>query len=166
MDVAESPEHQFLKEAFLQTLSTFSSLRLFGLTEMHRRTFDFGCNIERDWTMPLAGQVGWGSRDGLDKDIRTLFAEEGVAIRTLVIKDDMAHQLRLAEIVKALEQRGYELFSLKVFPIAADFDADREDHRTAVQQKLRDRIVEDLLFNVVFGGIGSGLPLVRLTPDL
>ncbi len=153
--MAESPEHQFLEEAFLQTLSNFSSLSLFGMTEVHRRTFDFGCNLERDWTLPLIGQVGWGNRVGLDKDLRTLFAEEGAAIRALVIKGDMAYQLRLAEIVKALEQRGYELFSLKVFPIAPDFDADCEDHRVAVQRELRDRIANDLLFNVVFGGISS-----------
>jgi hypothetical protein len=151
--VAESPEHSFLKQTFLEVLDGFSSLRLFGVTEVQRRTFDFGCNLQRDWTLPLVGQVDWRNRSGLDKDLRTLFAEQDAAIRVLLIRDGMANHLRLSEILKALGQREYELFTLKVFPVPPDFDADREDHRQALRQELHERIASDILFNVVFGGL-------------
>lgn len=152
--VPESPEHRFLKETFLQVLVDFSSLRLFGVTEAQRRTFDFSCNVERDWSLPLVGQVDWRHRAGLDKDLRTLLGEPGTPLRALVMRDDMSNRMQLAEIVAAHRQQRPDMFTLKVFPITADFDADREDHRAAVWRELRDRVARDILFNVVFGGIG------------
>ena len=152
--MAESPEHRFLKEAFLQVLVDFSSLRLFGVTEAQRRTFDLSCNLERDWSLPLVGQVDWRHRAGLDKDLRTLLGEPATPLRVLVMRDDMSNRLQLAEIVEAHRQVRPDMFTLKVFPITSDFDADREDHRLTVWRDLRDRVASDILFNVVFGGIG------------
>jgi hypothetical protein len=153
--LAESPEHRFLKETFLRVLVDFSELQLFDVTEAQRRTFDFGCNLERDWTFPLVGQVDWRHRGGLDKDLRTLFGEPGLPLRALVMRDDMAHRLALNEIVTAHQRQRNDMYTLKVFPITPDFDADRQDHRDAVERQLRDRIANDILFNVVFGGISS-----------
>jgi hypothetical protein len=153
--MAESAEHRFLKAAFLEVLANFSTVGLFGMTEVRRKTFDLGCNLVRDWTFPLVGQVDWGNRAGLDKDLRTLFADEDARIRVLIIKDDPANKVNLSEILEYHRTHRNDLHTLRVFPVTKDFDASLEKHRSNVREQVRKWIATDILFNVVFGGLSS-----------
>ncbi len=62
--MAESPEHEFLSTAFLDTLSEFANSRLYTYREASRRKFDFACDLIRDWTRPLVGQTLWKHTEG------------------------------------------------------------------------------------------------------
>jgi hypothetical protein len=50
---------------------------------------------------------------------------------------------------------GRELFKLKTIWLPGNFDADKEDHRVLMRTVIRDRIVNDILINVVFGNLSE-----------
>lgn len=76
--MAESLEHEFLKNHFNLILQRFSNLKLYGFTETERKRFDLSCLLERDWTRPLVGQVLWRHSSGIDKDLRTLLCYSNI----------------------------------------------------------------------------------------
>lgn len=41
--MAESVEHLFLKNQFIEILKDFSNLKLYGFKETERKKFDFAC---------------------------------------------------------------------------------------------------------------------------
>lgn len=153
----ESPEHEFLKTCFNEILREFSSLRLYGFTETDRKRFDFSCLLERDWTRPVAGQVLWRNAGGIDKDIRTLLTDAESEIKVYLAADTVNHQSAFEETISDFRRSGKfgDLFRLKPIWIPSDFDADEDRQRSLVSEIVKSRIVEDILFNVVFGRIAG-----------
>ncbi|MBD2022975.1 hypothetical protein, partial [Leptolyngbya sp. FACHB-711] len=113
--MAESPEHEFLKNQANLVLNEFSSLKLYGFTETNRKTFDFSCLLNRDWSRPLVGQVLWKHIEGLEKDIRTLLADTESEIKVYVASDTIKHHTTFEEVVSDYRRTGRfnDLFRLK-----------------------------------------------------
>jgi hypothetical protein len=153
--MAESTEHLFLKDSFIDVLDDFSKLRLYGFKEAARKRFDFSCLLERDWIRPLVGQVAWKHVEGIDKDIRLLVTDKESEIKAYVLRADIKSRMQFEEIVTDLQRSGRhkDLFKIKPFWVPPDFDADVEEQRKAIAEILKSSIVQDILFNVVFGRI-------------
>ncbi len=154
--MAESPEHEFLKTHFNHVLQDFSALKLYGFTETDRKRFDFSCLLERDWTRPLAGQVLWRHTDGIDKDIRTLLMDTDSEIKVYLASDTVRHHATFEETISDFKRSGRFddlLFRLKPIWVPSDFDADKDKQRLLVGDIVKTQIVQDILFNVVFGRI-------------
>jgi hypothetical protein len=151
--MAESPEHQFLSESFLQVLDRFSALDLYGYREAERRRFDFAATIDRDWSRPLAGQTLWSHSRGLDKDIRILLSDQESEIKAFVARDNIRNRSRFAEAVQDFKAAGLgdDLFKLRPIWVPDRFDADDAEQRKTMRSVLEEEIVQDILFNVVFG---------------
>jgi hypothetical protein len=155
--MAESAEHQFLKSEATRVLAEFSKLRLYGYTETDRKKFDFSCLLERDWTRPLVGQVLWKHAAGIDKDLRTLLFDSESEIRLYIARDEVEHHQLFEEAIGDFRRsaHGKDLFRLKTIWVPPDFDADREAHQAVIRAMVRERIVEDILINVVFGNLSE-----------
>lgn len=84
-----------------------------------------------------------------------LLTTENADIWAYVLKDSIRTRSTLYEIVQDYKHTKYRdfLFKLKVFWIPNDFDADKEAGRNTVARILKNSIVDDLLFNVVFGNL-------------
>jgi hypothetical protein len=155
--MAEAPEHVFLSQKFLEVLQNFSKLRLYGYTEADRKKFDFACVLQRDWKRPLIGQTLWKHSEGIDKDIRMMLAETESDIWAYVARDTVKNRAILHEVIQDFRRSRYsdELFRLKILWIPQDFDADSDSDRKTVSQILQSTVVEDILFNTVFGNLTS-----------
>lgn len=153
--MAESPEHYFLKSEFLKVLEDFSATKIYGYSESDRKRYDMSCSIKRDWERPLVGQTLWGNESGIDKDVRTLVTTSEADIWAYVVRDSVKNRATLYEIVKDYKNSKYResLFKLKLFWIPNDFDADKENERRVVGDILKNSVVDDLLFNIVFGNL-------------
>lgn len=151
--VAQSPEHAFLSQTMLDVLDRFSATELYGYREAQRAKFDFACRLVRDWERALVGQTLWSHDAGVDKDLRTLLADEQAAISVYVARDDVRHRRVLYEAIDDYRPTalGERVGRLRVFWVPSDFDADRSDHRALAVEQLQQQILSDLLFNVVFG---------------
>ena len=155
--MAESPEHEFLKHSTRQILEDFSRLKIYGFTETERRKFDVSCLIERDWSRPLVGQVLWKHLEGVDKDVRILLADTDSEIKLLVARDSIKIRQRFEEVVSDFRRSGRfpDLFRLRSIWVPYDFDADDERQREMIGELVRAAIVQDILFNVVFGNLSE-----------
>lgn len=155
--MAESPEHQFLSEKFLEILRNFSKLDLYDYTEADRRRYDFACSIKRNWKRSLVGQTLWQHKKGIDKDIRMLLTEENASIWAYIVRDEMRNHTAIDEVVRDFGQSRYndQLFRLKVFRVPSDFDADDERQRELVAESLKASITKDILLNVIFGNLAA-----------
>lgn len=153
--MAEAPEHIFLSEKFLEILREFSQLDLYSYREADRKRFDFTCNLLRDWNRVLVGQTLWKHVEGIDKDIRTLLTDAEASIWAYVARDTVKNRSLLAEVVNDFRSTNYQdqLHKLKVFWIPEDFNADSEEARTVVGNVLKEAVVQDILFNVLFGNL-------------
>jgi len=156
--MAESADHDFLKRAVNDVLVQFSSLQLYTFTETDRKLFDFSSLLKRDWKRPVVGQVLWSHGEGIEKDLRTLTHDAESDIRFYVAKDSVRHRQAFAEVIAAYKASGKyaDLFKLKPIWIPSDFDADKLSDQSLIQEHLRHIVVDDILFNVVFGNITSG----------
>ncbi|MDN7513814.1 hypothetical protein QZM67_01535 [Burkholderia sp. AU45251] len=155
--MAESAEHLFLKQTFLTVLKRFSRIDLYGFCETDRKLFDFSCLVERDWERPLVGQVLWGHTDGIEKDVRSLLHDDGAEITPYIVRDSVKTYQALEEIIASYRNspaRG-RLARLKLLPVPSDFDADNASQRDCVERLLTEKIVDDIIFNVVFGHIAE-----------
>jgi hypothetical protein len=155
--MAEAPEHVFLSHRFIEVLSEFSRLKLYGYTEADRKRFDFACVLQRDWNRPLVGQTLWKHSEGIDKDVRTMLSDTDADIWAYVARDNVKNRATLHEVVRDFRYTKYrdELFRLRVIWIPEDFDADKEDDRVTVGDVLKASVVQDILFNVVFGNLST-----------
>ncbi len=153
--MAESAEHNFLKTVTTEVLSNFSNSRLYGFTETDRKKFDMSCLLERDWSRSLVGQVLWKHAEGIEKDIRTLVTDQESEIQLYVASDKIKHHALFEEVVTDFKKSGFakDLWKLKTLWIPSDFDADKENDRDIAREIIRSQIVNDLLFNVVFGNL-------------
>lgn len=151
-----SDEHFFLSNQVDHSLVKYASNRLFGVLEAERKTFDYACLLERDFSRPLICQTLWSHHEGIEKDLRTLLHDRNAKIKLYIFKDTIRHRNKIDEIV-----RGYKenpsleplLAGLRLFPIPSDFDANSDDHRSWMESYIDKKILEDLLFSVVFGKI-------------
>ncbi len=155
--MAEAREHGFLSRAFLEVLEEFSQLKLYGYTEAERRKFDFACVLKRDWDRPLVGQTLWKHTKGVDKDLRLLLTEPKADIWPYIARDNIKNRALLYEVVHDFRNSSYknQLYKLKVFWIPQDFDADSERDREVIRDDLKSAVVQDILFNVIFGNLTS-----------
>lgn len=153
--MAESVEHLFLKDVATEILSDFSSTKLYGFTETERKKYDMSCLLERDWSRPLVGQVLWKHSDGIEKDIRTLITDKEAEIQLYVASDKVKHHALFEEVISDYRKSLYadQLWKLKTIWVPSDFDADNEEHRNIAKDIIKDQLVNDLLFNVVFGNL-------------
>lgn len=153
----ESPEHLFLKSEFNNVLESFSKLKLYGFTETGRKKFDLSCLLERDLSRPLAGQVLWKNNQGIDKDIRTLLTDRHSEIKVYITNDTIRNRVTFEEIISDFRSTGLlsDVFRFKQFWIPPDFDADKEQQRKLITNTIKSQIVDDLLFNIIFGKISS-----------
>lgn len=153
--MAESPEHEFLKQSANRVLEAFSNLRLYGFTETDRKKFDFSCLLERDWSRPLVGQVLWKHTEGIDKDIRTLVTDAESEIKLYVARDSIQARQHCEEIIGEFRRSGRfpDLFRFKSIWVPSDFDADKENQQRLIWGILQEALVKDILFNVVFGNL-------------
>lgn len=153
--MAEAPEHSFLSQKFLDILHGFSGLQLYGYTEAERKKFDFACDIHRDWRRVLVGQTLWKHDEGIDKDIRSLLTKSEADILAYVIRDNVKNRNAFSEAMQDFRNIGYgdQLFRLKPFWIPNDFDADSDQARKVVEDSLKMAVVQDILFNVIFGNL-------------
>jgi hypothetical protein len=155
--MTESPEHQFLSHMFLSVLDSFSKSRLYSYRESERKKFDFSCFVTESWDYALDGQTLWGHSEGVDKDMRTLLVSSNARLSVYIARDTMRHRAKFFEAARDYRSSGYNtaLKRLKVFWIPSDFDADSDRAREFVGRQLQTEIVEDLLFNVVFGRLSG-----------
>ncbi len=153
--MAESVEHSFLKNVATEILSDFSNSRLYGFTETERKKFDMSCMLERDWSRPLVGQVLWRHAEGIEKDIRTLLSDQESEIQLYVASDTVKHHALFEEVITDYKKTSLaeNLWKLKTIWVPSDFDADKEKHRNTAKDIIQRQIVNDLLFNVVFGNL-------------
>lgn len=155
--MAESPEHQFISETFLATLSGFSRSRLYAYREGERKKFDFSCVLAETWEYLLDGQTLWKHSEGVDKDLRTLLLSSDAQLSVYIARDTTKHRATFVETARDYRAAGHEsaLRRLKVFWIPADFDADSERQRVIVEEQMQQEIIEDVLFNTIFGGLSK-----------
>lgn len=138
-------------------MEEFSALDLYGCAEADRRRFDFAVTLTRDWSRPLAGQTLWNHSAGVDKDIRMLMTDRESEIKAYVIRDNVKNHALLAEVIQDFKRTelGRDLFKLKTLWVPDGFDADDELQRATMRDVLRSSVVEDILFNVVFGRLSA-----------
>lgn len=156
--MSESLEHRYLSAQFLAALREFSRLDLYGFTESDRKRFDFACLLTRDYERPLVGQTLWSHSDGIDKDLRTLVVAEDAAIWSYIVRDNVRSRMRIEEVISDFRQSqmGSQLFKLKLFWVPDDFEAGNPNAERTVARYLRASVVNDILFNVVFGNLSAG----------
>jgi hypothetical protein len=153
--MAQSAEHDFLSHAALKIMESASRSQLFGYTEGQRKRFDFSCDLKKDWSKIVAGQILWKhGGDGIDKDLRTLLHEEDIAAAVYIARHESRSRARFAEVTQDyLKTMRASLTRLRVFWVPTDFDADDEQAREAVYNSLREEITKDLLLQVALGGL-------------
>lgn len=153
----ESAEHLFLKENFLKILNDFSHLDIYGYTETERKKFDLSCLLERDLSRILVGQTLWNHARGIEKDIRTLLLDEESEIKVYLAKNDIKHYVLFDEIINDYKKSdvGKQLFKLKTIWLPEKFDADNLEHQQSMCSLLKNAIVDDILFNIVFGHLAA-----------
>ncbi|PCD05707.1 hypothetical protein CMV16_22000 [Peribacillus simplex] len=155
--MAESPEHIFLSDYFLEVMYEFSELRLYGFKEADRKKYDFACILEKDWQRPLIGQTLWKHTEGIDKDIRIMLGEKQANIWSYIARDTTKNRALLHEVVEDYKNMGMEndLYRLKVFWVPHDFDADNLESQSIIKTILKESVVTDILFNIVFGTLSA-----------
>jgi hypothetical protein len=153
--VAESAEHAFLSDAFLQILEDTSKSRLYAYKEADRKRFDFACDLATNWKRAVSGQTLWKHNEGIDKDIRMLLSEAESDALVYVARTTMKNKAVLHEAISDYKKAGLadRLDRLRVFWVPEDFDADSESHRSLVYSDLENSLSRDLLLAVVLGGI-------------
>lgn len=155
--MAESAEHEFLSTTFLEILEDFSALDLYGYREADRRRFDFAATLTRDWSRPLAGQTLWAHAEGIDKDLRMLLADSDSDIKPYLARDNVKNRARIAEVVEDFKRTPLvdNLYKLRLIWVPDGFDADEDGARETMRSVLRSSVVDDILFNVVFGRLSA-----------
>lgn len=153
-----TPEHQFLSDSLHSSLTKFSTSSLFGVLEAQRKTYDFACILNRDFSRPLVSQVLWKNFTGIEKDLRTLLQDTTSKIKVYLFKDSVSARAKIDEIINSYKSTSVNnqfLKGLKLIPIPNDFDADKEHQRNWMNKYIEKYISEDLLFNIVFGNFSK-----------
>jgi hypothetical protein len=155
--MAESPEHKYLSDTFLSVLNSFSRSNLYSFRESERGKFDFACLLSETWEYLVNGQTLWKHSEGIDKDLRTLLVSSDAPLVAYVARDTTRNRSVFYEAVHDYrrDSRSRHSKHLKVFWVPADFDADSSAARQLVRAQLQDEIVEDILFNVLFGRLSA-----------
>jgi len=148
-----SPEHLFISEQLDISLSRYSRTKLYGVLEAERKTFDYACILDRDFSRPLVAQTLWHHPEGIDKDLRTLLHDMQSQLKVYFFKDSIRHRARIEEVIRSYKSSPLrqQLVGLRLFPVPSDFDADSEAHREWMADFVDRQILTDLLFAVVFG---------------
>ena len=156
--MSQSDEHKYLSTKVLEITRDFSHLQLYGYKEPKRGKFDFACDFYRDRRMALVGQVFLKNYGGIDKDIRTLLTESGTDILAYLIRDTYENRNAYTEAIHDFHNIGLgdQMCRLKPFWIPEWFSFDNDQTRKAVEELLKNYIVQDILFNVIFGNLTSG----------
>ncbi|MQA85749.1 MAG: hypothetical protein GEV03_14290 [Streptosporangiales bacterium] len=155
-DMAQSEEHRFVTSAFIDTVYELSNSELYGYLEADRGGFDFACVLERDRSRPLVGQTLRSHSEGIGKDINfLLFAEESES-PVYLFSDNARNVTRVRDTLHRASSslpKRVELVRLYSYP--GESDADDESQRRMMRELLREKIIDDLLMNVLFGRLTS-----------
>jgi hypothetical protein len=154
--MAESDEHRFVTSTFLELTQDLSRSRVYGYQEADRKIFDFACVLASNYERQLVGQTLRSHPDGIEKDLNTLLLGQTSEISLLLYSDSAKNVARIHEVLaRARRTVPDEVARLRLFSYPANFDADDEDQRAAVRTSLEERVVDDLLLNVVLGNLLS-----------
>lgn len=151
-----TPEHQFLSESIDKAIGEFADSSLLGVMEAERKKFDYACVLQRDMNRPLISQVLWNNFEGIEKDLRTLLHDREAKLKLYVFKDSNRSRAKISEIIEAYktnDDTAHLLRGLRLFPIPGDFDADVEDQQQWVYKQLKLALGNDIIFNILFGGL-------------
>ena len=132
-----------------------SRTRLYGYREANRRTFDFACDLLRDWDRGVAGQTLWKHIEGVDKDVRTLLADDEADI-CLYVAQDTTKARNIFHEATADYRRGLSRarpWRLRVIWIPHDFQVDSQKDRASITALLEEGLTRDVLLNVVLGNL-------------
>ena len=153
--MAESDEHKFLSTAVTEFLEGAASTGLYAFLENQRKRFDFGCNLLRDWTRPVIGQTLWRHEEGVDKDLRTLLADEQAEVCIYVARDTVKARNIFAEAVSDFRSSFADarLYRLRPIWIPSDFQAGSSEQEAIVRELVEENLARDVLLNVVLGGL-------------
>jgi hypothetical protein len=147
-------EHQFISSALDSVLARVSNVRLYGITEADRRTFDYACVLQRDLSRPLVSQVLWTNTGGIDKDLRTLLHDQAALLKIYFIRDSTAHRIKVEAVLSSYREHPTTqrlLRGLRIVFVPGDFDADKAEQREWMERYIEDIATRDLLFGIVFG---------------
>lgn len=151
--MAESLEHLYLKMLFLKVLKGLSKTKMYGFTEIERGKYDIACVLGNCWERVLIGQIAWSNKGSLDKDIRQLTDSNDSEIWVLVVKDTLRNRRDFETIVHSFKQSNKPMHKLKAFWIPPTFNVKKMADRIEIEKELKAEIVNDILFNIVFGGL-------------
>lgn len=153
----ESDEHRFLTDTTLDVLRRMARSRLYGYREADRRTFDFACGLVRDWERSVAGQTLWKHVEGVDKDVRTMLADDEAEICLYVAQDTTRARNIFHEAIRDYRRSlsRARVWRLRVLWIPNDFDVDHEDDRASIVSILEEELTRDVLLNIVLGNISA-----------
>jgi len=156
--MAESVEHKFLSDLLLEIVNKFSASDLYSYRESDRKKFDYSCNLKENWDYSLDGQTLWKHTEGVDKDVRTLVVTSNAQIRAYIARDTVKNRSVFFEASRDFKSAGHAsaLNRLKIFWVPYDFDADNDSSRQVVMHELTSKVVNDILFNVIFGRLTPG----------
>ena len=150
----ESAEHQFISQTFERVVDRLSGVRLFGVSEAERRTFDYACVLHRDFSRPLVSQVLWKNVRGIDKDLRTLLHDKEAIVKLYFVADTVPTRVRLDEILSSYRSADATkslLRGLKIVFVPSEFNADKEANRAWMKNYLEDCVSKDLFLRTLFG---------------
>jgi hypothetical protein len=99
----------------------------------------------------------WSHTEGVDKDLRMLLSDQESQIKAYVVRHNVKNQAKFAEAVQDYKATHLtsELFKLKPIWVPDGFDADSESERRTMRDFITSAVVQDILFNVVFGRLTS-----------
>lgn len=153
--MAESEEHKFLSEIAVEFLERAASTGLYTFLENDRKKFDFGCSLQRDWTRPIIGQTLWKHEEGVDKDLRTLLADQDAELCIYIARDTVKARNLWSEGVADFRHAFADapLYKLRPIWVPSDFDADSDTDRQTIAELIDDRLAADVLLNVILGNL-------------
>lgn len=152
--MSDSAEHKFISAATDDALRSFSATKFLGATEAQRRTFDYACILQRDFSRPLVSQVLWSHQEGIEKDLRTLLFDGEASLKLYFVRDNVKNRARVFELIKSYRDAATVrnlLRGLRIVPVPEGFDADSEKQQKFMRNYLLNEISRDLMFGTVFG---------------
>src|SRR5437879_4985859 len=154
--MAESPEHKFVSSTFVRVVDQLSRSELFGYREADRGRFDFACVLQRDHSRQLVGQTLTRHAEGIEKDLNSLLFGDSSELPIYLYAQSTRNEARIREVLHEARLALPDRVALvRLYPYPPDFDADKESDRATVEECIRDRMVDDLLLNVLFGRLSA-----------
>lgn len=152
--MVQSIEREFVTNCFIEISNNLSRSKLYGYREADRGGFDFACLLTLDRSRALVGQTLTRHAEGIEKDLNWLLFAEDVEIPVYLYSYSTRNESRVQEVLhRASRQLPHRTGLVRLFKYPSDFDADKEEQRDLVYDILRNRIVDDLVLNILFDNL-------------